>query len=74
MTNNDKNNNKNNNNNYKTFLGCDSFELNLILIFRVTIHNKITKALTDEFGLDVQPSTATNIGVQQVTYGNKKKS
>ena len=34
--------------------------------FRVTVHDKVTKALYDKFGLDVQPSTATNIALEQV--------
>ena len=33
---------------------------------RVTIHSMATRALADEFGLDVKPATSTNIGVQQV--------
>ena len=33
---------------------------------RVTIHSMVTRALADEFGLDVKPATSTNIGVQQV--------
>ena len=38
----------------------------MYLFPRVTVHDKVTRALCDEFGLDVQPSTATNIALQQV--------
>ena len=34
---------------------------------RVTVHDSITQPLSDEFGLDIQPATSTNIGVQQVS-------
>ena len=30
----------------------------MYLFPRVTVHDKVTRALCDEFGLDVQPSTA----------------
>ena len=38
----------------------------MYLFPRVTVHDKVTRALCDEFGLDVQPSTATNIALKQV--------
>ena len=38
-----------------------------IILSRVTVHDSITQPLSDEFGLDIQPATSTNIGVQQVS-------
>ena len=38
-----------------------------IYLSRVTVHDSITQPLSDEFGLDLQPATSTNIGVQKVS-------
>ena len=38
-----------------------------IFLSRVTVHDSITQPLSDEFGLDLQPATSTNIGVQKVS-------
>ena len=35
---------------------------------RVTIHSPATRALTDEFGQDIQPATATNFALHAVEH------
>jgi len=35
---------------------------------RVTVHTTDTRALADEFGLDVLPATSTSIGLEEVSY------
>merc|ERR1712032_1013138 len=35
---------------------------------RVTVHTTDTRALADEFGLDVHPATSTSIGLEEVSY------
>ena len=34
----------------------------------MTIHTPDTRALVDEFGLDLQPATSTSIGLEEVIH------
>ena len=40
----------------------------MLIYIRVTIHDTFTRVLSDEFGHDVQPSTAANFELNEVMY------